>query len=66
MHCDACTIGNLAMHDQQLRFINEFVDSVTVRPFLEDLRRSRQLSMMLARLPQIARTRPAPASSAAA
>ena len=47
------------MQDRELQFITHFVDSVTVRPFFEDLRRSKQLSMMLARLPQIARARPA-------
>ena len=55
-------------HTQLLQFAKHFADAVTVRPFFEDLRRSRELSMMLARVPQIAQMRetaPAPTNAAA-
>lgn len=45
------------MTNKDIRFATDFVDSVTIRPFFEDLRRSKQLSMMLARIPRIASAR---------
>ena len=43
-------------HDRaHLDFVNQFVDSVTVRPFLEDLLRIKQASALFRRLPRAAR-----------
>jgi hypothetical protein len=40
-------------HDQRhLDFINLFVDSVTVRPFLEDLRRVKRAAALFRQLPR--------------
>jgi hypothetical protein len=47
---------------QQLEFINPFVDSVTIRPFLEDLRRVKRATELF---PLVAKSRPEPATRAA-
>ena len=40
-------------HEQSsLDFINQFVDSVTIRPFFEDLRRIKQAASMFRQLPR--------------
>ncbi|PRQ03556.1 hypothetical protein ENSA5_14880 [Enhygromyxa salina] len=40
-------------HDRQhLEFVSQFVDSVTVRPFFEDLRQLKRISAMMGRLPR--------------
>jgi hypothetical protein len=39
-------------HDRiNLEFVNSFVDSVTIRPFFEDLRRIKRASAMFRQLP---------------
>jgi hypothetical protein len=45
-----------------LDFINLFVDSVTIRPFLEDLRRVKRATELF---PLVAKTRQEPATRAA-
>jgi hypothetical protein len=47
---------------QNIEFINRFVDSVTIRPFLEDLRRVKRATELF---PLVAKTRPEPATRAA-
>ena len=43
-------------HDQlSLDFVNHFVDSVTVRPFFEDLRRIKRASALFRQLPRLER-----------
>jgi hypothetical protein len=47
---------------QNLEFITRFVDSVTIRPFLEDLRRVKRATELF---PLVAKTRPQQATQAA-
>jgi hypothetical protein len=47
---------------QNLEFVTRFVDSVTIRPFLEDLRRVKRATELF---PLVAKTRPEPATRAA-
>jgi hypothetical protein len=47
---------------QNLEFVSRFIDSVTVRPFLEDLRRVKQATELF---PLAARSRPQPKTQAA-
>lgn len=43
-------------HDQlNLEFVNSFVDSVTIRPFFEDLRRIKRASAVFRQLPRVER-----------
>jgi hypothetical protein len=48
---------------QNLEFVQHFIDSVTVRPFLEDLRRVKRATELF---PLAAKTRPLPSSTQAA
>lgn len=49
-------ITKMYRHDHEhLEFISLFVDSVTVRPFLEDLRRVKQAAALFQRLPRAQR-----------
>jgi hypothetical protein len=47
---------------QELEFAIRFIDSVTVRPFLEDLRRVRRATEQF---PLVAKSRPLPSTQAA-
>jgi hypothetical protein len=47
---------------QNIEFVQRFIDSVTVRPFLEDLRRVKQATEMF---PLVAKSRPLPTTQAA-
>lgn len=47
---------------QNIEFVIRFVDSVTIRPFLEDLRRVKRATEMF---PLVAKTSPQPATRAA-
>ncbi len=38
---------------QQLQFIHQFVDAVTVRPFLDDLRRIKRAASVFRSLPRV-------------
>ena len=40
---------------RNLQFINTFVDAVTIRPFFEDLQRTKQVSRLFGRLPKAKR-----------
>lgn len=48
------------------QFINQFVDAVTVRPFLNDLRRMKQQASIFRTLPRLATNEAAENETAAA